>query len=327
MRGLAGFGFAVLLLCQMGVAEEGKFVPLYNGKDLSNWTVMGGKIDAWKADGEMLSCVQGGGGWLRTKEQYSDYILKLEFRLPKGGNSGVGLRFAPRGNPAHDGMEIQLLDDDDPQYANLKPAQYTGGIYYQAAAQKGHLKKVGEWNTLEITCRGPQVKVVLNGAVVNDVDVDQKTTAEGDYLPLSKRPKVGYIGLQCHDTRVDFRKIELQNLVKKTAKGVPYIDLVEGKGDVMPEGGSGLVTYTGWLADDGMEFENRADRNSALPINLEGYSLIRGWRDGIPGMKVGGIRKLILPAEMAYGVQRSNKIPPHAALVFYVELVSVKKGK
>src|SRR5437870_1920976 len=84
-----------LALALCGGAEEPKstlpkdFVALYDGKDLSGWEVQDGRIEAWKADGEILSCVAEGGGWLRTTKQYSDFILKVDYRIPPGGNSGV----------------------------------------------------------------------------------------------------------------------------------------------------------------------------------------------------------------------------------------------
>src|SRR5262245_6395373 len=59
-----------------------EFEPLYNGKDLAGWSVKDGKIDAWKADGELLSCVGEEGGWLKTNKTYSDFVLKLEYRIP-----------------------------------------------------------------------------------------------------------------------------------------------------------------------------------------------------------------------------------------------------
>lgn len=211
--GLAAAAAIVTLGDALAAGKKGDgFVHLYNGKNLKGWEVQGGKLDSWLADGELLSCVKPGGGWLRTKKTYSDFILRLEYRIPPKGNSGVGLRFPGTGNPAHDGMEIQILDDDDAMYRNLNPAQYTGSIYYQAAAKRGATKPPGEWNAFEITCRGPHVKVVLNGKVVTDANVEEYTEGKGGHTPLSKRPRSGYVGLQSHGSRVDFRNIELKDL-------------------------------------------------------------------------------------------------------------------
>ncbi len=322
-------------VCAEDQQEGGpKFEPLYNGTDLSGWVVKDGKIESWKADGELLSCVTGGGGWLRTEKMYSDYVLKLEFKIPKGGNSGVGLRFPAEGNPAHVGMEVQILDDEAEEYKGLKDAQYTGGVYYQAAAKRGHLKPVGEWNSYEITCKGPQVKVVLNGEVINDIQVDKYTQAESPenekYTPLAERPETGYLGLQCHDTQVDFRNIAIQDLTKPLvveiedgdgAKQVEmrYIDLVEGEGDQPNPESIVTVHYTGRFLD-GTTFDSSRKRGRALTLPLKRF--INGWQAGISEMKVGGRRKLVIPPDLAYGKRGyPGAIPPNATLIFDVELL------
>ena len=195
------------------------FVSLYNGKNLDGWDVLDGNINCWQADGELLSCIKEGGGWLRTKDKYSDFVLKLEYRIPPDGNSGVGIRFPPKGNPAFDGMEIQILDDDAPMYKNLNVAQYTGSLYYQAAAKRGAIHKPGEWNRFEITCLGRHITVVLNGQKVVDADLDKYTHGEGGHSALADRPEYGYVGMQSHGTRVDFRNVALKDLMTTLPPG------------------------------------------------------------------------------------------------------------
>jgi hypothetical protein len=202
----------VALAAGAALAQEKEFTPLYNGKDLTGWHVQGGKLKSWKADGELLSCVAAGGGWLTSDHQYGDFELRLEYRIPPGGNSGVGLRYPAQGDPAHAGMEIQILDDDASQYRDLKPAQYTGGIYYQAAPTAKAAKPPGEWNRYVIRCKGPMITVQLNGVLIQNVNVEKFTTGEGGYLPLAQRPRKGFVGLQSHGDRVDFRKIEIREL-------------------------------------------------------------------------------------------------------------------
>jgi hypothetical protein len=203
----------VALAISMGAAraEEG-WVRLYNGKDLAGWHVINGKLSAWKANGERISCVAAGGGWLTSDREYGDFELRLEYRIGPGGNSGVGIRYPHQGDPAHVGMEIQVLDDAAPQYKNLKPAQYNGGIYYQSPASRKAAKAPGEWNRYEIRCQGPRIKVKLNGVVVQDINVDEFTRAEGGYKPLAERPRRGHIGMQSHGDLVDYRNIELRSL-------------------------------------------------------------------------------------------------------------------
>jgi peptidylprolyl isomerase len=312
-------------------ASNAPFVKLYNGKDLSGWGVHNGKMDAWKANGDMLSCIAPGGGWLRTDKPYSDFVLRLEYRIPKEGNSGVGLRFPPVGDPAHEGMEIQILDDNAPVYQkmNLVPAQHTGGIYYQAPAKQGVAKPPGEWNSYEITCLGPHVKVVLNGQVVNDVMVDEFKKGAGGHKALAERPQVGYVGLQSHASGaeggkyepIDFRNIEIKDLTTALPSGLHYVDLAEGTGPVVPPGATIEAHYTGTLAD-GTKFDSSRDRGT--PITFPLAKVIPGWREGIPGMKVGGRRKLIIPPELGYGARGAGGvIPPNALLVFDVEVLKV----
>ncbi len=193
-------------------AQEAKFVSLYNGKDLTGWHVKDGKAEAWKANGEMISCVAAGGGWLSSDKEYGDFVLRLEYRIGPGGNSGVGIRFPAQGDPAHVGMEVQILDDEAPQYANLKPAQYNGGIYYQSPPKVKASKKPGEWNRYVIRCQGPNITVRLNGTVIQEVNVEQFTKGEGGYKALAERPRKGFIGMQSHGDQVDFRNIEIREL-------------------------------------------------------------------------------------------------------------------
>ncbi len=303
---------------QAGSPQE--FVRLYNGKDLSGWEVQGGKIDAWKADGPMLSCVGPGGGWLRTARQYSDFVLRLEYRLPPGGNSGVGIRFPGTGNPAHDGMELQLLDDDHPKYAKLKAAQYTGSIYYQVAARRGATKPAGQWNRMEITARGPFITVVLNGQTITQADIDRYTKAQGPYKPLADRPRVGYVGLQSHGTRVDFRNIELKDLTTSSETGLRYIDLAVGDGDVVPAGATVKVRYTARLAN-GTRFDGTDDE----PVQLDLKSALPGIAEGVAGMRVGGRRQLIIPPKLGYGPRGAGKtVPPNATLVYDIQVLAVQ---
>ncbi len=188
------------------------FVSLFNGKDLSGWYAKDGKIESWKYENGVLSCIAEKGGWLTTKKEYDNFVLHLEWRIPEGGNSGVGIRYPEKGDPAHVGMEIQVLDDNAEKYNDLKPAQYTGGIYYQVAAEKGHTNPPSEWNVYEITCNGPQVTIMLNGVQINSANMDEVTIANGDYLPLSERPRKGHIGMQSHGTGVDYRNVMIKEL-------------------------------------------------------------------------------------------------------------------
>jgi hypothetical protein len=212
-RRVALLGVAALVAgCGAVRAAEGKWVKLYNGKDLTGWHAKDGKAEAWKANGEMISCVAPGGGWLTSDKEYGDFELRLEYRIGPGGNSGVGIRYPSEGDPAHVGMEIQVLDDAAPQYATLKAAQYNGGIYYQSAPKTKASKKPGEWNRYEIRCQGPRIQVKLNGVEIQNINVEEFTKGEGGYKPLAERPRRGHVGMQSHGDQVDFRNIEIREL-------------------------------------------------------------------------------------------------------------------
>jgi len=201
-----------LALCTCSNVRDTEFVPLFDGKTLDGWHVQGGKIEAWQAKDAILSCVAPEGGWLSTDKLYGDYILKLQWRIPQGGNSGVGLRYPKNSHVSQAGMEIQILDDDAEIHRDIKPEQHTGSIYYQVASRQGAAKPPGEWNSYEITCDGPLVVVKLNGTEVTRALMDEYTEGKGGLTPLSQRPREGHIGLQSHGTGVDFRNIEIKIL-------------------------------------------------------------------------------------------------------------------
>ncbi len=109
----------------------------------------------------------------------------------------------------------------------------------------------------------------------------------------------------------------------KTSSGLQYEDLVIGQGNAAQPGDKVQVHYTGWLAD-GTKFDSSLDRNQAFVFALGKGMVIKGWDEGVAGMKPGGKRKLIIPSELAYGVNGfSSIIPANAVLTFDVELLKV----
>jgi FKBP-type peptidyl-prolyl cis-trans isomerase FkpA len=108
-----------------------------------------------------------------------------------------------------------------------------------------------------------------------------------------------------------------------TASGLKYQDVKEGTGDVATAGKLVSVHYTGWLTN-GTKFDSSKDRGQPFEFPLGGGRVIRGWDEGVQGMKVGGVRKLTIPAELGYGARGAGGvIPPNATLVFEVELLKV----
>lgn len=110
---------------------------------------------------------------------------------------------------------------------------------------------------------------------------------------------------------------------KMTDSGLKYEDLVEGDGDVAAAGQMVSVHYTGWLTN-GTKFDSSVDRNDPFSFPLGAGRVIRGWDEGVAGMKIGGKRKLTIPPQLGYGAQGAGGvIPPNATLVFEVELLKI----
>jgi Domain of Unknown Function (DUF1080) len=201
---------SILLLFPFAIRAEPKdsFAPLFNGKDLDGWEVREAKPgdkDKWSfKDGVLVA--KPGGGWIGTKKMYGDFTLKLEWRIFQGGNSGVFLRVPDvksKDSPSTLGFEIQILDDNDPKYKDLKPYQYCGGLYHFHGPTKKMFKGAEKWNAYEITCKGDSIVVVFNGEKVIDADISKDDKA-------AKRPRLGFIGLQNHNSGVEFRNVMIK---------------------------------------------------------------------------------------------------------------------
>jgi hypothetical protein len=203
------FVLSAFLFCAW-VTVDDDFTRLFDGSSLKGWTRVGGNAENWTAAGGLLVTKGDGGGWLSTAEEYADFHLKLEYKLQAGGNSGVFIRSPHTGDPAYTGIEIQVLDDEDARYKDLKPFQYCGSVYGVEPAERGHTKPAGEWNAMEVIARGTKIKVVLNGSTIVDADLAEHQATAAEH-PGIKRP-TGYIGLQSHSEPVEFRNIVIKSL-------------------------------------------------------------------------------------------------------------------
>jgi HEAT repeat protein len=203
---------------EIGLTEEEKaegFVSLFNGTNLDGW--QGNTTDYFAQDAELVvQPSRGGHGNLFTEKEYSDFIFRFEFQLTPGANNGLGIRAPLEGDAAYMGMELQILDNSAPIYANLKEYQYHGSVYGTIAAKRGFQKPVGEWNQQEVIVKGTRITVTLNGTVILDGDIAEASkngTRDGRNHPGLKRDK-GYIGFLGHGSELKFRNIRIKDLSK-----------------------------------------------------------------------------------------------------------------
>ncbi len=201
---------------EIGLTEEEKaegFVSLFNGMNLDGW--QGNKTDYLAENGELVvQPSRGGHGNLFTEKEYSDFIFRFEFQLTPGANNGLGIRAPLSGDAAYQGMELQILDNTAPIYANLHEYQYHGSVYGVIPAKRGYLKPVGEWNEQEVVVQGSKIKITLNGTVILDGDIAEASkngTLDGRDHPGLKRQK-GYIGFLGHGSELKFRNIRIKDL-------------------------------------------------------------------------------------------------------------------
>ena len=201
------------------LTEEGKkagFVSLFNGKDLDNWQ---GDKNSYKVKDNLLCVVptKGHGGNLYTQKEYADFDYRFEFKLTAGANNGLGIRAPLKGDAAYAGMELQILDNTAPMYANLEEYQYHGSVYGIKAAKRGFLKPVGEWNKERVVVKGDHIRVYLNGTLITDCRLN-KALKHGP-KDKKKHPgalnKKGYIGFLGHGSRLWFRNIRIKDLSKE----------------------------------------------------------------------------------------------------------------
>ena len=186
--------------------EEG-FVLLFpkdgvpDGWLVRSWSDISKPVDPnvkWHVKDGILHGSEPRGTWLISKRQYGDFILKFDFKLGPTGNSGCALRAPLKGDPAFDGMEMQMADY---RYnTSAKDSELTAGIY-RAIAPRKQVYKPTEWNSYVITLKGSHLHATLNGVVVHDLNLDEQEQAvlrhNGQPAPPVKdRPRRGHIGFQ-----------------------------------------------------------------------------------------------------------------------------------
>lgn len=209
----------------------GEKETLFNGSNFDSWEFREG---AWVVDSdgsmtckmEKVKAKNGkvrvkGMGYAWTKQKYSDFELSLSYKLSEGANSGVFYR-TDKDNPVNGGFEIQLMDNEGFQKTHgKKDAKKLNGSFYDAKAPSSNpANPVGEWNSFKLICKGPRVRLAINGVQVFDVNVDDWDTAglnpDGTKnkfkTALKELPRNGLIGLQNHGQVVWFKDIAIKKL-------------------------------------------------------------------------------------------------------------------
>jgi len=196
--------------------EEG-FKSIYNGKDFEGWA---GAVDNYEIVDGAIQCKKGKGGVPYYNEELTDFVVRLEIKIPPNGNNGLAIRYPDKtgkGDTAYIGMcELQVLDD---AYKGIDPRQAHGSIYGVVAAARGYHHPPNEWNFEEVTVKGSTIKVEWNGTVIMEGDVskiDHKTIMGGDHHTGIDRTS-GYFGFAGHNDPVAFRAIRLKKLEPATA--------------------------------------------------------------------------------------------------------------
>ena len=188
------------------------FKSVFNGKNFSGWA---GPIDNYEIKESAIMCKPKKGGTIYTETQYTNFVVRVEFKLPPGGNNGLALRYPGDGDTAYLGMcESQILDDNYEKATGSKidARQAHGSAYGMVAAQRGYQYPIGEWNFEEVTVIGSTIKVELNGTVILNTDLAKVTEFMGGHPHPGKDRTSGHFGFAGHNDPVMFRNISIQPL-------------------------------------------------------------------------------------------------------------------
>jgi hypothetical protein len=212
-----GLLFGLAVFSSISAGEKDAKIALFNGKDLDGWIAEGtkdfkdkdGVKNVWSVRDGLLVCDGRGFGFLRyTPKKFGNFHFHVEYRMAAKCNSGVGVRtvaYDPKKStetrPSYACYEIQLLDD-----AGKPPNKHSSGSLYRYVAPTSNpVKAVGEWNTLDIECDGPKIRVRINGEKIIDVD-------QGKIDDLKDKPLEGFVCLQNHGGRIEFRDLWVREL-------------------------------------------------------------------------------------------------------------------
>ncbi len=196
------------------------YQTLFDGSSLAAWRFRDG---GWVIDAQGQMSLAKGSGYIWTREPYENFILDLEVKVSPGCNSGVFFRTAPD-NPAQGGFEIQLLDTAAKPIAGKHDS---GALYDASAPLTNAMKPAGEWNRMVVICDGPLIQVILNGQVIQDLNIDHWDSpnrnpdgSENKFgTALKELPRRGHIGFQDHGTPLWYRNVRVKPLDRSQPAG------------------------------------------------------------------------------------------------------------
>lgn len=206
---LAGLSLLTAIAADQSKSKDG-WVNLLAGNDLTkHWTTTGN----WLMEPEgvvHLKPREGESGWMRytaylfCNKQYTDFEVEFEYKLERNGNSGFYFHVGDVKEPVSTGIEVQIYESASRPPNHKLGDHDSGGIIPGVAPTKNTSKPAGEWNRFHITCKGSKLTVVLNGEMVNEVDLED--------AKLKSRPKSGSIGFQDHGLPLWLRNIRIRAL-------------------------------------------------------------------------------------------------------------------
>jgi len=192
---------------------------LFDGKTLDGWMTSEAKPSKRPVADGCINPHRCGHYMMVHTQQWSNFVLSLDFKISPGCNSGIFVRTAsltprPGKDVGYNGIEVQILDTTNADYYD------TGAIYDLSKPTKNAMKPAGQWNHAEVACDGSLIDVVLNGEKVNHIDLDQFTepnkrpdgTSHKFDIAYKNHPRTGYIGLQDHGSDCWFKNIKLRPL-------------------------------------------------------------------------------------------------------------------
>jgi len=210
-----------IFIREIGTAEANKnleshgkesFRSVFNGKSFDGWA---GPVNEYEVKDGAICCQKGKGGTIYTKDEFADFVARVEFKLPPGGNNGLAIRYPGDGDTAYVGMcECQVLDDNYEKATGEKidPRQAHGSAYGMVAAARGYQRPIGEWNFEEVTVKGSTIKVELNGTVILDADLSKVHDFMGNHPHPGKDRTSGHFGFAGHNDPVCFRNVQIKRL-------------------------------------------------------------------------------------------------------------------